>query len=114
MAPKCYPAGMNNARIVLTTAGSPEEARRIAHSLVEQRLAACVNILPWVESVYRWEGKLETATEHLLVIKTQAEAYERVQSAIQKLHTYELPECVMLDVAAGSPGYLKWIAENVG
>ena len=66
---------MSNARIVLTTAGSQDEARKIAHALVERRLAACVNIVPQIESVYRWQGKVETATEWLLVIKTQAELF---------------------------------------
>ena len=103
---------MSNARIVLTTAGSPEEARKIAHALVERRLAACVNIVPQIESIYRWQQKIETATEWLLLIKTQAESFERIRAAIKELHSYELPECVMLDVAAGSQEYLAWIAEN--
>jgi len=103
---------MSNARIVLTTAGSQEEARKIAHALVERRLAACVNIVPQIESIYRWQQKIETATEWLLLIKTQAESFERIRAAIKELHSYELPECVMLDVAAGSSEYLNWIAEN--
>ena len=103
---------MSNARIVLTTAGSKEEAGKIAHALVERRLAACVNIVPQIESVYRWQGKVETATEWLLMIKTQAESFERVHAAIKELHSYDLPECVMLEVAAGSSEYLNWIAEN--
>jgi periplasmic divalent cation tolerance protein len=105
---------MSNARIVLSTAGSQDEARKLAHALVERRLAACVNIVPRIESVYRWQGKVENAEEWLLVIKTQAEAFARVRDAIQELHSYELPECVMVEVSAGSEGYLKWIAENVG
>lgn len=104
---------MTNARIVLTTAGSQEEARKIAHALVERRLAACVNIVPHVESIYRWQGKIETAQEWLLLIKTQAELFDRVRNAVKELHSYDLPECVMLEVAAGSPEYLGWIAENV-
>jgi len=103
---------MSNARIVLTTAASQEEARKIAHELVERRLAACVNIVPQIESIYRWQQKIETATEWLLLIKTQAESFERIRAAIKELHSYELPECVMLDVAAGSQEYLAWIAEN--
>jgi len=104
---------MSNARIVLTTAGSQEEARKIAHALVDRRLAACVNIVPQVESVYRWQGKVESASEWLLVIKTQASAFERVRNTIKELHSYDLPECVMLEVAAGSEEYLNWIAENI-
>jgi periplasmic divalent cation tolerance protein len=105
---------MSNARILLTTAGSQEEARKLAQALVERRLAACVNIVPRIESVYRWQGKVETAEEWLLIIKTQVEAFERVRDAIKELHSYELPECLMLEVSGGSEGYLKWIAENVG
>lgn len=104
---------MSEARIVLTTAGSAEEARRIAQALVERRLAACVNIVPQIESVYRWQSKVESAAEWLLMIKTQAEAFERVRDAIRELHSYDLPECVMLKVDAGSEQYLQWINDNV-
>jgi periplasmic divalent cation tolerance protein len=103
---------MTDARIILTTAGSQEEAAKIAHALVERRLAACVNIVPRIESVYRWQGKVETAQEWLLLIKTQAELFERVRDAVKELHSYDLPECVMLEVAAGTKEYLDWIAEN--
>jgi periplasmic divalent cation tolerance protein len=103
---------MSSASIVLTTAGSQEEARKIAHTLVERRLAACVNIVPQIESVYRWQGKVEGATEWLLIIKTQASAFERVRDAVKELHSYDLPECVMLEVAAGDKAYLDWLAKN--
>ncbi len=103
---------MSDARIVLTTAGSQEEATRIAHALVERRLAACVNIVPRIESVYRWQGKVESATEWLLLIKTQAGIFERVREAINELHSYDLPECVMLNITTGSQDYLDWIAIN--
>ena len=76
-------------------------------------LAACVNIVPHVESVYRWQGKIESSTECLLVIKTEAEAFENVRDAIKELHSYELPECVMLEVAGGSKEYLGWISANL-
>ncbi|HLJ26623.1 MAG TPA: divalent-cation tolerance protein CutA [Candidatus Angelobacter sp.] len=105
---------MNPARIVLTTTGSQEEARKIAHALVERRLAACVNIVPQIESVYRWQGKVESATEFLLIIKTQIEVFGRLQAAIKELHSYDLPECLMLEVIGGSQAYLAWIGENVG
>jgi periplasmic divalent cation tolerance protein len=104
---------MTEARIVLTTAGSQEEARKIAHALVERKLAACVNIVPQVESVYRWQGKIEGATEWLLIIKTQVAAFERVRDAVRELHSYELPECLLLEISDGSPEYLAWIRENV-
>jgi periplasmic divalent cation tolerance protein len=103
---------MTTARIILTTAGSQEEAGKIAHGLVERRLAACVNIVPQIESVYRWQGKVETAQEWLLLIKTQAELYERVRDALKELHSYELPECVMLEISEGDIAYLDWLATN--
>ena len=103
---------MSNARIVLTTAGSQEQARKIAHTLVDRRLAACVNIVPHIESVYRWQGKVESASEWLLVIKTQSGSFDRVRETIKELHSYDLPECVMLEIAAGSKEYLNWIAES--
>ncbi|HEY3770702.1 MAG TPA: divalent-cation tolerance protein CutA [Candidatus Angelobacter sp.] len=104
---------MSNARVVLTTAGSHDEARKIAYALVEQRLAACVNIVPLVESVYRWQDKVETGMEWLLLIKTQAESFSRLRDAVKELHSYDLPECVMLEISAGNEEYLKWIAESV-
>ena len=81
-------------------------------ALVERRLAACVNIVQQIESMYRWQGKIESATEWLLIIKTRAAAFERVRDAIQELHSYDLPECVMLEIGAGSEQYLKWIADS--
>jgi len=104
---------MTDKRIVLTTAGSQEEARKIAHALVERRLAACVNIVGPMESVYRWQGAVETAPEFLLVIKTTAAAFARVRDAIKELHSYEVPECVMVSIEDGSEGYLKWLGESV-
>jgi periplasmic divalent cation tolerance protein len=104
---------MTNARIVLTTTGSHEEGRRMARALVDRRLAACVNIVPHLESIYRWQGRVETANEWLLLIKTQADLFERVCNAVKELHSYDLPECVMLEVSAGSQDYLDWIAQNV-
>jgi periplasmic divalent cation tolerance protein len=103
---------MSQARVVLTTTGSHDEARKIAHALVERRLAACVNIVPLIESVYRWQENVETAMEWLLLIKTQADSFDRVRDAVKELHSYDLPECVMLEVAAGSQEYLKWLAES--
>ena len=105
---------MTNARIILTTAGSQEEAGKIAHALVDRRLAACVNIVPRIESVYRWQGEVETAQEWLLLIKTQRDLYDRVRDVIQELHSYDLPECIMLEVTAGSHEYLDWITQNTG
>lgn len=103
---------MIDARIVLTTAGSSQEAEKIAGALVERRLAACVNIIPQVQSVYRWEGKVERATEWLLLIKTRADNFGRLRETISQLHSYEVPECIMLEVSDGAEPYLRWIAEN--
>jgi periplasmic divalent cation tolerance protein len=105
---------MSDKKIVLTTTGSQQEARKIARTLVERRLAACVSIVPQIESVYRWEANVDTAQEWLLLIKTTANAWERVRSAIRELHSYELPECVCLDIEDGSSAYLDWIAKAVG
>lgn len=105
---------MTDKKIVLSTAGSQEEARKIAHALVEQRLAACVNIVSPVESIYRWQGKVESAQEWMLVIKTTGAAFSRVRDAISELHSYDLPECIVLAVEDGSAEYLKWIGESVG
>ena len=105
---------MTDKKLVLTAASSSDEARRIARALVERRLAACVNILPQIESVYRWKGKVEEAQEWLLIIKTTAAAFERVRDVIRELHSYELPECVCVSIEDGSPEYLKWIGESVG
>ncbi len=104
---------MTEARIVLTTAGSQEEARKIARALVERKLAACVNIVPQIESVYRWQGKVESASEWLLIIKTQSQAFEGVRATIEALHSYEVPECIMLGIEEGSQEYLAWIDASV-
>jgi periplasmic divalent cation tolerance protein len=104
---------MTDKRIVLTTAGSEQDAEKIARHLVEQRLAACVNILPNVTSVYRWKDKVEEAREWLLIIKTTAGVFAQVRQAISDLHSYELPECICLTIEDGSPNYLQWIAESV-
>jgi periplasmic divalent cation tolerance protein len=104
---------MTDKRLVITTCGSLEEARSIAQSLVERQLAACVNIAPQIESVYRWQGEIETATECLLVIKTTADASNRLRQALTELHSYELPECIEIAIEDGSTSYLEWIGESV-
>jgi periplasmic divalent cation tolerance protein len=104
---------MTDKRIVLTTAGSRSEAQKIARTLVERKLAACVNVVGPVESVYRWKGAVETAEEFLCIVKTTAAATDKAKAAIEELHSYELPECVVLPIEDGSSNYLAWIAENV-
>jgi periplasmic divalent cation tolerance protein len=104
---------MTDKRVVLTTTPSEEEARKIARALVGERLAACVNIIPKVESIYRWQDKVEEAREYLLLIKTTESAFALLQEKLKQLHSYELPECVALAMTAGSPSYLKWIDDSV-
>jgi periplasmic divalent cation tolerance protein len=104
---------MTDKRIVLTTASSEQEARKIAHHLLKHRLAACVNLVPQVASIYLWQGKIEEACEWLLIVKTTAAAFGQVREAIAELHSYELPECICLTIEDGSPAYLQWIAESV-
>ncbi len=104
---------MTDKKLVLTTAGSQQEAQQIARTLVDGRLAACVNIIPQIQSIYRWQGKVEDAQEWLLLIKTTDQAFERVRDAIGELHSYELPECISLSVEDGSAAYLNWISESV-
>ena len=100
---------MTDKRIVLSTAGSEQEAHKIAHILVKRRLAACVNILPRVQSIYRWKGEIESAQEWLLLIKTRADKFSAVRDAIGELHSYEVPECIVLEIEDGSPPYLQWL-----
>jgi periplasmic divalent cation tolerance protein len=104
---------MTDKRIVLSTAGSDDEARKVARHLVEHQLAACVNIVPQIESIYRWQGKVESSQEWLLLIKTTAEKFAAVRDAIRELHSYELPECIVLTIEDGSPDYLQWLADSV-
>jgi periplasmic divalent cation tolerance protein len=103
---------MTDKRIVLTTAGSEEEAHKIAQHMVEHKLAACVNIIPQIESVYRWQGKIESSREWLLLIKTTIEKFPAVRDAIRTLHSYDLPECVAIAIDDGSRQYLQWIGAS--
>jgi periplasmic divalent cation tolerance protein len=100
-------------RIVLSTAGSPEEAARIARELVERRLAACVSRLSGLMSVYRWQGAVEAANEVLLLIKTSEERLAALEAALRELHSYEVPEFLVLNVETGSVAYLEWLLSSV-
>ena len=97
------------ALIVITHAPDRASADKIARALVDQKLAACVNILAGCSSIYRWQGQVETAVEVPLLIKTRADIYAEVEAAIKSLHPYELPEIVAVPVAHGSSDYLEWI-----
>ena len=102
-----------NALLIVTTTDSEELARSIASALVEAGEAACVNIVPGVQSVYRWEGELCDAVEFLLMIKTAAANWEAVRSRIRRLHTYQIPEVIAVKIAAGDTDYLNWLATQV-
>lgn len=105
-----HPRGENLGEIVVLCAtGGAEQADTLARALVESRLAACVNIVPGVESVYRWKGEVCREPECLLLIKTRAENFEPVRRRIRELHPYEVPEIVALPVAAGDGDYLAWL-----
>jgi periplasmic divalent cation tolerance protein len=94
---------------LLVTAPDEETGRRIARALVEERLAACVNVLPGVHSIYRWKGAVEEASEVMLVAKTRAERAGLLAARVRALHPYELPEVVALPVTDGSRAYLRWV-----
>jgi periplasmic divalent cation tolerance protein len=100
--------------VVLSTVGSSEDAERIARVVVERGLAACVNVLPGVVSIYRWKGTLERDEERLLVMKTRADRFEALRDAVVSLHPYEVPEVIALPIAAGHAPYLAWLDASVG
>lgn len=104
---------MTDARIVLTTVALHETAIQIARTLVEEHLAACVNVAPSVESFYWWQDKLDHSFEYVIMIKTTAGKIAPLQQRLSKLHPYELPEFVVLPVESGSEAYLGWIRESV-
>ena len=103
-----------DSRIVLVTCASAREARKIANTVVEKRLAACVNILgSAIHSVYRWKGSVERAKEILMVIKTTKRRLAVLEKEVKRLHGYDVPEFVVLPIVAGSRGYLGWLEESV-
>lgn len=104
---------MTEALVVITTTETPEDAQRLAHLLVERELAACVQVLPQITSIYRWQSKLEQAGESLLLIKTTRDAYPQLEAAIKENHSYQTPEIVALPVEAGSDGYLNWLEASI-
>ena len=103
---------MSDPIIVLVTCGSEEEALKIANALVEAHLAACVNLVAPIRSIYRWEGKIWDEKEWLLVIKTQKDRFEELEKRVKSLHSYSVPEIISLPITEGSSAYLKWIKEN--
>jgi periplasmic divalent cation tolerance protein len=100
--------------LVLVTCANAAEARRIARAIVGARLAACVNILPGaITSIYRWKGKVESARERLLLIKTSRKRLIKLQAAIERLHSYEVPEFIALPIATGSSAYISWLDDSL-
>lgn len=104
---------MTDALIVLCTCTNTEEAERIARPLVEQRFAACVNILPAVRSIYRWQDKVESASEVLLIIKSTTAAFPLLRDRITELHSYDVPEIIALPIVDGTDAYLSWLRAQV-
>src|SRR4030066_2402397 len=103
---------MSESIVVLVTCGSEEEALKIAHALVEDHLAACVNLVSPIRSIYRWEGKIWDEKEWLLIIKTQKKRFQELEKKVKSLHSYSVPEIISLPIGEGSSSYLKWIREN--
>jgi len=100
-------------RLVLVTCPTLPEARKISRSLLQKHLAACVNIqISPVESIYRWQGKIESAREHLLLIKTTTRHLKSLEREVLRLHSYETPEFLVLPISSGSHGYLRWLSDS--
>ncbi len=104
---------MTDFAIILSTCADREQAERIGHRLLELNLAACVNIVPGVQSIYRWQGNIESAAEVLLMIKTRTALVREAESTITGLHSYEVPEFLVLPVSGGSESYLAWLDANL-
>jgi periplasmic divalent cation tolerance protein len=104
---------MTDKRLVFSTVADIEEARKIARALVDKQLAACVNIVGPIHSIYRWKENIEESDEILLVLKTTAEVLPRLRDELKMLHSYEVPECISVNIEDGLPEYLKWIGESV-
>ena len=98
--------------LILTTCPGSISAKNIAQELVSEKLAACVNVVPGVNSFFSWVGKVDTANEHMLVIKTTKKSYSALEKRIKKLHPYELPEIIAVPIHTGLTGYLDWISNN--
>jgi periplasmic divalent cation tolerance protein len=101
---------MTDKIVVLSTCASPEEAEKIARALVEKKLAACVNILPAVRSIYRWKNAIEDDRETLLLIKSSRALFNELRSEIERLHSYEVPEAIAIPIVEGLERYLEWMA----
>ena len=105
---------MTDKILVLSTCDSEEHAKTLARKLVEQRLAACVNILPGIQSVYRWKGQVEDASEWLVIIKSRRDLFASLRDVLIQMHTYEVPEVIAVPIVDGSPAYLAWLDRETG
>src|SRR5260370_20580785 len=105
---------MTDKIVVLSTCAAPEEAEKIGRALVEKRLAACVNILPAVRSIYRWKDAIEDDKETLLLIKSSRALFGELRAEIEKLHSYEVPEVIAIPIVDGLEHYLEWMADVLG
>lgn len=99
------------ALVVYITAPNGEEAARIARSLVEEKLAGCVNIVPGIRSIYSWQGKIEDEAEVLMIVKTRIKLFSRLQERVKELHSYTVPEIIALPIVEGSQEYIDWLRE---
>ncbi len=107
------PTYIKDAIVILSTSPSSQEAKRIAEILIKKRLAACVQILPKMTSIYHWKNKVCHDKEHLIIIKSRKSLFQRVVRIIQESHTYEVPQVLALPVLKGSTSYLKWMGKNL-
>ena len=103
---------MSDLRLILCTFPDADQARAIGTTLIEEQLAACVNLIPGVESIYRWQGAMETSAEVLAIFKTTLSAYPAFETRLRTLHPYEVPEIIALPVSAGLPAYLDWVRHD--
>jgi periplasmic divalent cation tolerance protein len=107
------PTPAPQARLVLTTLANPDEAAELGRTLVEERLAACATLLPGAQSIYRWKGEIESASETLLLLKTAAGQLDALEARLHELHSYETPEFLVLKADAASRPYLDWLSESL-
>ena len=98
--------------LIMSTFPDAQTARRVARQIVEERLAACANVLPSIKSIYRWQGKVEESEESLVLIKTTVDRFAAMQTTLRRLHPYEVPEIVALPIDRGLPDYLRWVVEQ--
>lgn len=112
-SPQARDESPDEAIVVVLCTAPASHSESLARTVVEERLCACVNVVPAVRSFFRWQGKVDVAEEHLLVIKTTDDAFELLQDRLAALHPYEVPEVIALPVAAGLPAYLSWVVASV-